>query len=366
MVGRMRIAVVEPFFGGSHAAWADGYQRFSEHDVAVISHQDRFWKWRMHGSHVTLAGEFMAAVEAGGPFDTIVCSSMLNVPGFLGLARSAVGSSRVVLFMHENQLGYPLSPRDRLDLTYPMFNWTSMLAADHIVFNSQYHHDQWFEDIPKFLRQFPDYQQHGLIPEVESRSSVLPVGVDLRRLDGVEPIPGDLPRIIWNQRWEYDKGTQELANAMSALNRSGADFELILAGEQMPSDPDEFVALQDDLGDRVIHFGWAKPEEYERLLVSANIVVSTAHHEFFGISITEAMYGGAFPLLPNRVVYPERIPSHFHARCLYDEPDELVEKLVWATSHDGAIAEVAGGLKPLMAELDWQHVAPRYDALFVG
>jgi glycosyltransferase involved in cell wall biosynthesis len=362
----MRIAIIEPFFGGSHAAWANGYQQFSAHDVGVVAHTDRFWKWRMHGSHVTLAGEFMAAVEAGGPFEAIVCSSMLNVPGFLGLARSALKDARVVLYMHENQLGYPLSPRDRLDLTYPMINWTSMLAADHIVFNSQFHHDQWFEDIPRFLRQFPDYQQHGLIADVAARSSVLPVGVDLRRLDGVEPIPGDLPRIIWNQRWEYDKGPRELADAIAALNRSGADFELILAGEQMPSDPDEFVQLQDELGDRIIHYGWAEPAEYERLLASANVVVSTAHHEFFGISITEAIYAGAFPLLPKRLVYPERIPSHLHARCLFDGPDELVEKLVWATGHDAAIAEVAGALRPLMAEIDWQVVAPQYDAVFAG
>ncbi len=360
----MRIAVVEPFFGGSHAAWAEGYRQFSAHDVGVISHTDRFWKWRMHGSHVTLASEFMAAVEAGGPFDAIVCSSMLNVPGFLGLARSAVGSSRVVLYMHENQLGYPLSPRDRVDLTYPMFNWTSMLASDLVVFNSQYHHDQWFEDIPKFLRQFPDYQQHGLIAEVAARSMILPVGIDLRRLDIAVPIPGDVPRIVWNQRWEYDKGPAELAEALTALQRRGVEFELILAGEQFPTDPDEFVALQDELGDRVIHYGWAEADEYINLLASSDVVVSTAHHEYFGISVSEAIYAGAFPVLPNRLVYPERIPAHFHTRCLYDDDNELVEKLAWAVSHDGATKEVAAALKPVMAVADWGVVAPQYDAAF--
>ncbi len=360
----MRIAIIEPYLGGSHAAWSDGYQRFSGHDVGVISHTDRFWKWRMHGAHVTLASEFMAAVEAGGPFDVIVCSSMLNVPGFLGLARSAVGSSHVVLFMHENQLGYPLSPRDRIDLTYPMFNWTSMLAADLVVFNSQYHYDQWFEEIPKFLRQFPDYQQHGLVAEVGARSMVLPVGVDLARFDNADRQTGDVPRIIWNQRWEYDKGPAELAAALTALHRRGVDFEVVLAGEQFPTDPDEFVVLQDDLGDRVVHYGWAEADKYVDLLVSGDVVVSTAHHEFFGISVTEAIYAGAFPVLPNRVVYPERIPAHYHARCLYEDDNDLVDKLAWAVTHDAATDEVAAALKPMMATADWGTVAPQYDAAF--
>jgi glycosyltransferase involved in cell wall biosynthesis len=361
----MRIAVIEPYFGGSHAAWADGYERFSDHDVAVISHTDRFWKWRMHGSHVTLASEFMAAVEAGGAFDVIVCSSMLNLPGFLGLARNSLAGARVVLFMHENQLGYPLSPRDKLDMTYPMFNWTSMLAADLIVFNSQYHYDEWFDAIPRFLRQFPDYQQHGLIGEVSDRSIVLPVGVDLRRFDAAVPRRSDSPRIVWNQRWEYDKGPAELAAALTSLQNRGADFELVLAGEQFPTDPDEFVGLQDQLGDRVVHYGWAEPDEYVALLVSSDVVVSTAHHEFFGISITEAIYAGAFPVLPNRVVYPERIPTQFHARCLYEDATDLVDKLEWAVTHDGATREIAAKLKPLMADADWGTVAPRYDEIFV-
>ncbi len=315
----------------------------------------------MHGAHVTLASDFMAAVEAGGPFDVILCSSMLNVPGFLGLARSAVGNAGVVLYMHENQLGYPLSPRDRIDLTYPMLNWTSMLASDRVVFNSQYHYDQWFEDIPRFLRQFPDYQQHGLIAAVQENSLVLPVGVDLRRIDGASGEVGDVPRIIWNQRWEYDKGPAELSAALTALHRRGLDFEVILAGEQFPTDPDEFVALRDELGDRLAHYGWATADEYPSLLVSADVVVSTAHHEFFGISVTEAIYAGAFPVLPNRVVYPERIPAHYHARCLYDDDNDLVEKLAWAVSHDAAIKEVAAALKPAMATADWGVVAPLYD-----
>jgi glycosyltransferase involved in cell wall biosynthesis len=362
----MRVAIVEPYFGGSHAAWASGYEQHSQHDVVVISHTDRFWKWRMHGAHVTLAESFAAEVQAKGPFDVIFGSSMLNLAGFLGLARRSLNGARVVVYMHENQLGYPLSPRDKLDLTYPMINWTSMVGADAVLFNSDYHRDQWFGEIPRFLRQFPDYQQHHLIAEVQERSSVLPVGIDLGRFDGPVRAKNPVARIVWNQRWEYDKGPAELAAAITGLDERGDEFELVLAGEQFPTDPAEFLLLRDRLGDRLVHYGWADNDSYVELLSSSDIVVSTAHHEFFGISITEAIYAGAFPILPNRLVYPERIPARLHVDCLYTDEAELLERLVWATAHRKETAAIVEQLRSTMAVADWSVVAPQYDNLLTG
>ena len=357
----MRVAVVEPYLGGSHASWALGYQAHSRHDIVVLSHTDRFWKWRMHGAHVTLAQELEEEVRRNGPVDLVVGSSMLNAAGFLGLARRTIGNAAFVIYMHENQLGYPLSPRDRTDLSYPMINWTSMAVADLVIFNSAFHRSEWFEEVPRFLRQFPDYQQQSFVPAVERRSLVLPVGVDLRRFDGISRPRGDVARIVWNQRWEYDKGPQELAAAIRELGRRGVAFELVLAGEQFPTDPDEFVQLRSEMGNRMVHYGWAEADEYVGLLASSDIVVSTAHHEFFGIAITEAVYAGAFPVLPNRLVYPERIPTRFHARCLYETAEDFVAKLEWAVAHRPEAAEIARAIGSEMASADWSLVATQYD-----
>lgn len=316
----------------------------------------------MHGAHVTLAAEFEEEVGGSGPFDVVVGSSMLNGAGFVGLARRSLGSAAFVVYMHENQLGYPLSPRDKVDLTYPMINWTSMAAADLVIFNSEFHRDEWAEELPRFLRQFPDYQQHGMISDVDVRSIVLPVGIDLRRLDSIATESGSVPRILWTQRWEYDKGPDHLAAAISQLDASGAEFELVLAGEQFPTDPEVFVELRRRLGDRMVHYGWAEPDVYERLLASGDIVVSTALHEYFGIAVTEAIYAGAFPILPDRLVYPERIPPRFHEQCLYTDDADLVSKLLWATQHRTEAAGIAASLKPEMAIFDWSQIAPRYDA----
>ena len=68
------------------------------------------------------------------------------------------------------------------------------------------------------------------------------------------------------------------------------------------------------LGPRLVHFGFAESEAaYARLLWDADVVLSTAVHEFFGVSVVEAVYCGAAPVLPNRLSYPELIPPEFHA-----------------------------------------------------
>jgi hypothetical protein len=121
------------------------------------------------------------------------------------------------------------------------------------------------------------------------------------------------------------------------------------------------VRLRDLLGDKIAHYGWAEPDDYCALLRSSDIVISTAHHEFFGIAITEAIYAGAFPILPNRLVYPERIPSRFHDKCLYDDSAQLVSQTRWAIDHREEAATIAATVGDEMAAADWSIVARRYD-----
>ncbi|MCH6560361.1 DUF3524 domain-containing protein, partial [candidate division KSB1 bacterium] len=45
----MNILILEPYFTGSHKAWAQGYQKQSKHRVEILSLPGNFWKWRMHG-----------------------------------------------------------------------------------------------------------------------------------------------------------------------------------------------------------------------------------------------------------------------------------------------------------------------------
>lgn len=356
-----RIALVEPYLGGSHRAWAEGYRHHSVHDVELFALPAIHWKWRMHGAHVTLAPQIAAAVDARGPFDAVMASSMTDVAGLLGIARAALASARVVLFMHENQLTFPRPEHDRDDLTYAMTNWTSMLASDLVVFNSAYHRDDWFAAVRGFLARFPDHRHTSLVDAVAERSVVLPVGADLAALDAVERRAGARPLLLWNQRWEYDKGPLEFTVAIERLVAAGAEFDVALAGDRPEHDRPELRRLRSVLGDRLVHDGHAATDEYRRLLRRADIVVSTAQHEFFGVAITEAVHAGAFPVLPNRLVYPERIPPHLHRACLYDDESDLVRLVTWALANPGDRERVVAELRPAMARCDWPSVAALYD-----
>jgi len=50
----LRVALVEQFFGGSHRAWAEGYARYSTHDVRLFSLPPAHWKWPVSYTHLTL------------------------------------------------------------------------------------------------------------------------------------------------------------------------------------------------------------------------------------------------------------------------------------------------------------------------
>ena len=102
--------------------------------------------------------------------------------------------------------------------------------------------------------------------------------------------------------------------------------------------------------------------EYQRLLDRADIVVSTAVQEFFGVAVVEAVWHGAFPVLPDRLVYPERIPPAHHERVLYRSDRELVKRLRWAIDHRREAAAIAAQIGETLAPFDWAEVAPRYDA----
>jgi glycosyltransferase involved in cell wall biosynthesis len=358
----MRILLVEPYYGGSHRAWADGYAATSRHDVTLVTHEAQFWKWRMHGAHLTLANEVVVGLV--DPPDVVLASSMMNVAGFVGAARHVLGDAPVAVYFHESQFTYPLSPLDRADATYSMVNWSSAAVADLVVFNSEFHRTTFFGGARAFLRQFPDHRHGALVEDAEQSSIVLPVGIDVGRL--APRRMEDPPLLVWNQRWEHDKGPEALVRLLEALAAAGVAFRAAVVGERFVSSPALFDRLPDLLGDRLVAFGFLSEDAYAELLTGADVVVSTALHEFFGVAVVEAIAAGAFPVLPDRLVYPEHIPPELHDRCLYDSDEALVDRVRWALETRGEAAGIAAELANRMAGYDWSEVAPRYDAVLAG
>ena len=102
----MRTDLLSPYHGGSHQAWAEGYRDHSAHAVTLLTLPAHFWKWRMHGGAVTLARRWLAAGEPTP--DLILATDLLDLTTFLALTRARTGHVPTALYMHENQLTYPL------------------------------------------------------------------------------------------------------------------------------------------------------------------------------------------------------------------------------------------------------------------
>lgn len=352
----MRIALLESYYGGSHKAWADGYCRFSRHEIELITLPAQFWKWRMQGAAITFARLLKSKP------DLILASSMMDLSIFRALTRERVADVPVAMYFHENQLSYPQSRRQNHGWRYGFINYVSALCADANFFNSQFHLDDFLAQLPRMLKHFADYNELETIDEIRAKSSILPLGIDLLRFDEHRDRrqQQEEPLILWNHRWEHDKDPAAFVGSMIRLADEGCDFQLAITGERFGELPESFKRAQSRLGDRIIQLGYVDSfEEYARLLWRADYVVSTARQEFFGLSVCEAIYCGCIPILPDRLNYPDLIAEELKPVCLYQR-DRLTAQMRYHLEGDLRLDTTA--LRDKIASFDWRLKAPVYDA----
>ena len=368
----LEVWAVEPYFGGSHRYFLRGLAANSAHRFRLFTLPGRHWKWRMHGGAVSLARmASVAAQECGRSPDVLFVSDMLDLPVFLSLAGPAVSHAPVIAYFHENQLTYPLPLGVERDLGYGMKNVTSALAADAVLFNSEFHRAEFTQGVQDLMDAMPDETPFWAADEIARKARVMPVGCDLRRLDefrekGREEAavgrwgdPATGPLILWNQRWEYDKAPNDLLAALCALKERGVRFRLAMAGPDRGVPTAESLQARAELADRVVHWGKVDPfEDYASLLWAAEVVASTAIHEFFGVAVVEAIYCGCRPVLPNRLSYPGLIPAEAHGEVLYGE-GQLVPALTRALEEGKAWSD--DWQRTWVARYDWKNMARQYD-----
>lgn len=351
----MRIKLIEPFFTGSHSSWAEGLQQHSKHDISIASLSGNHWKWRMHGSAISLSSQ----IAAEQPADLILCTDMLDVATFKGLLPKSWAHVPIATYFHENQLAYPRSPTDpdsslQRDHHYGWINYTSALCSDHVLFNSQYNHDSFLDALPAFLRGFPDHQNLETIDVIRAKSRVLHLGVDFKKFDKhlVTKTPG---LIVWNHRWEFDKNPEEFFETLFELDIEGVEFKLAVCGQQYGKSPSIFREAQERLNSHIVHFGTMdRFEDYARLLWSADVVPVTSNQDFFGISAVEAIHCACKVLLPNRLAFPEHVGQ---SEWLY-EAGQLKDRLKGSLDSPTLSKPIAE-----IGHYDWMSCISVYDDL---
>jgi len=141
---------------------------------------------------------------------------------------------------------------------------------------------------------------------------------------------------------------------------AGYDFDLIVLGENFSNSPKIFQKAKKIFEDNILHWGYVKNfDSYAKWLWKANILPVTSYQEFFGVSIMEAIYCETYPVLPNRLSYPELIPYQLHKDHYYDNNDQFYDRLKNALI--AYKSKDLNSIKNLATKYDWKNLASVYD-----
>ncbi|KAG7218598.1 hypothetical protein INR49_020163 [Caranx melampygus] len=351
------------------------------------------WHWRAR----TAALHFSQTVPTCPSLRVLFSSSVLNLCELVAL-RPDLARLKKVLYFHENQLVYPVRKDQDRDFQYGYNQILSCLVADVVVFNSLFNMDSFLSSISTFINKIPDHRPSGLDQLIRPKCVVLHYPVqfpDVSRSVGTRRGRGAF--VVMSLGLCLVKlgcclNTSWFSSSCSALTklrppglsitrihisphvnpvhrrtlflnwtlRTGSD----LCTSSGPTG-EIFSEAKRLLEPHILTWGFqSSKEDYLRVLCEADVVVSTAKHEFFGVAISdfshldsgsdlslsqvdlsrrlnqsnavlseeqpikcsdllEAVHCGCYPLCPKALVYPEIFPAQY----LYSKPEQLCKRL---------------------------------------
>ncbi len=364
---KLNIVLIEPFFTGSHKAWAEGYKKNSNHNLSIISLKGIYWKWRMHGGAITLAKMFNQHIKNNGHPDLIMVTDMLNLPVFESFAN--IEDLPVISFFHENQLTYPWSTQDRdkeknRDHHYGFINYTTALRSDTIMFNSNFHKNSFICALRQFLKQFPDHNELSNVNIIEKKSIVSYLGLDLKKFDDYKIRKNNnIPIILWNNRWEYDKNPYDFFKCLKKIKNENIKFKLVIIGEEFDTEMEVFTDARRFFSDEIIHMGYCDSfTEYATWLWKSDVLPITINQDFFGASIMEAVYCEVYPILPKKLTYPELFKDNCNTDNFYNNKKDLFIKLKKYLLNNRLKKQ---SLNKLAEQYDWRIISRLYDNIIL-
>eukprot|EP00934_Nitzschia_sp_Nitz4_P004259 Nitzschia sp. Nitz4//scaffold182_size44100//35180//37282//NITZ4_007260-RA/size44100-exonerate_est2genome-gene-0.64-mRNA-1//1//CDS//3329539583//4249//frame0 len=367
----------------SHITWAEGFKAATQQHVVeiVVVPGDR-WKFRLMAS----AAELESKIELDD--DIVVVDGMLDVTVLVALLKSnrlPDVCPKILQFFHENQLTTPFSSQDRdvqrnTHWHYGMAHWRSLQVCDGFIFNSQTQLDDFARALPKAIneqcpRDVVEWHLSKCQELLRDRCTFLHYGLALDQLkSGEMPDPSTkvIPTILWNARLEEDKDPQCFIDVLhQVVKQDSSPFRLIVLGKDSTSDQRWIRQIRKEFPLQLWHLGWCSDRsEYAQWLNRASIVVSTAKHETFGISMVESAYCGALPVLPMRLSYPEIFPfDQFQNHFFKDDADCVQRILSWLNLVRNGSPELLEAMRQITkaaSRFCWDEMGYEYDSFFTS
>jgi glycosyltransferase involved in cell wall biosynthesis len=325
-----RILFLEPYYGGSHKNWFEELERYSGHQFESITLPAKHWKWRM-ASAASIFADKLSDFSAKD-YDLILCSEFLSINRLRGELTKEWQEIPIACYFHENQILYPWSQHDKdteyeRNLHYIYHHLENLRNADSLIFNSYFHQNSLFQELMGLLTQLPKPKPVFDLKSIKEKSTVLYPGVDsfLYQEDKNIQLP-EVPLILWNHRWDEDKNPAEFYDLIKTLIKEDFQFELALLGDLERTAYHQM--FQDLCPDKIKYKGKLPRDEYVKVLRSATISPVTSLHDFFGISVVEAILSGVKVFVPQRMAYHEHFTIEDHKTFSYRDSSELVTKVM--------------------------------------
>lgn len=366
MIEKRRILILEPYFGGSHRQFLEGLSKTIDADFTWLTLPARKWKMRMQLSAFWFFEQIGGLPADNRKFDVVLCSTFVDVSVLRSLLSQAPwwrAGTRIVTYFHENQFVYPSRIDDKSMFHFIAINFLTAQASDSLAFNTRFNMNSFLEGCAKYLKKAADMDLVSLTDRLKNKCHLIYPGMELAVLDNCldrVKTKNQQPVIVWNHRWEHDKGPKKFFNTLYRLKREGIQFKLIVLGQSFTHVPSCFAEAQSILADNIIHFGYVESyEKYVALLGQGDIVVSTANHEFFGIAVVEAIRSGCRPLLPNRLSYPEL----YEQKYLYKEKGLYTALKECIAEHHTLTAEEC---RDMTDKFNWSYLRSQYEQWLFG
>ena len=327
-----KILLLSAYKSDSHASWVKWLTQNLAADWRVLELPGRYYRWRIRGNPLSWLDELPAQLNGWQP-ERILATSMVDIATIKGLFPQ-LAAVPVSYYFHENQFAYPQGEGQHNSVDPQMVQLYGALSADECLFNSQFNRDTFLAGVDALLKKLPDCKPADLRARLQPKCRVLPVPVN--PVAAGEKIPG---LILWNHRWEYDKKPDDFLGILRCLSSRNVDFKLALLGPRAEKTPPVLQQIRSEFSAAIVADGMVSRAEYEHWLGAAQVVVSTAIHEFQGLSVLEAVSAGAVPIVPDDLCYREQYAVA--NRYAPGQVEQAAEQIIAALQQHQPVAALA-------------------------